>query len=73
MSLILNSAGSFSDQISFISGKPFIVKLNNKELKLHYIDYLSVHKEHRNKNLEPIIISNIAKLCYTPEYTCYLF
>ena len=59
--------------ISFISGKPFIVKLNNKELKLHYIDYLSVHKEHRNKNLAPIIISNIAKLCYTPEYTCYLF
>ena len=59
--------------ISFISGKPFIIKLNDNELKLHYIDYLSVHKEHRNKNLAPIIISNIAKLCYTPEYTCYLF
>ena len=59
--------------ISFICAKPYIIKIKNKVVNLHYIDFLSVHKTMRNKNLAPIVISYAAKLCYTGEYTSYLF
>ena len=59
--------------VSFICAKPMNIELKGNRVGLHYIDLLSVHKDKRKKNLAPTIISYAASLCWTLNYTSYIF
>lgn len=59
--------------VSFICAKPMNINLKGKPVGLHYIDLLAVHNDRRKKNLAPTIISYAASLCWTLNYTSYIF
>lgn len=46
--------------IASLVGKPYRLNIKGKILNLHYIDMLSVHDNHRNKNYAPLVISHSA-------------
>jgi hypothetical protein len=47
--------------IANIVAKPYKLCLKNNIINTHYVDLLTVHKDHRSKNYAPLVISHTAK------------
>lgn len=59
--------------IGTILSKPHTINLNGKLIHSHYVDKLSVHENHRNKNYAPVLISNMLKNSCDDKYKTCIF
>lgn len=57
--------------IGTIMSKPYSIVINGNTVPTNYVDMLSVHTKHRNKNYAPVLISNmLTNSCDETYKTC---
>jgi len=59
--------------IGTILSKPHSININGNLIHSHYVDKLSVHEKHRNKNYAPVLISNMLKNSCDDKYKTCIF
>mgnify|MGYP001302919233 CR=1 FL=1 len=59
--------------IGNIISKPYALNINNKTIFTHYVDMLAVHKEYRNNNYAPILISHTVKESSDKDFRTFIF
>lgn len=62
-----------NDVIGTILSKPYSINVNGNLIHSHYVDKLSVHEKHRNKNYAPVLISNMLKNSCDDKYKTCIF
>jgi hypothetical protein len=60
-------------RIGTIFAKPYTINIKGDILPSHYVDFLSVHKDFRNKSYAPLLISHTAKESSDEKYKTFIF